>query len=277
VFGGLRYDRRIVALGLIIPPDQPPERFVPAAVAAEGAGLEEVWLWEDCFAESGIGPAAAVLGATSRVRVGIGLLPVPLRNVALCAMEIAAVSRLFPDRLVPGIGHGVVHWMDQVGAKVASPLTLLGEYATALRSLLAGDEVTTAGRYVSLDAVQLRWPPASPPPLLIGAVGPKTIAVAGATSDGVIFTGDTGPDAVTAGVRIAQQARSQAGRAGRPEIVSFLGVPLDEPDDRLGEQVAALAAAGADRVAVFAVSASGAPDGSEGIIDFAGRLGALSR
>lgn len=272
-----RYHRRIAALGLIIPPDQPPERFVPAAVAAEEAGLDEVWLWEDCFAESGIGPAAAVLGATSRLQVGIGLLPVPLRNVALCAMEIAAVARLFPDRLLPGIGHGVARWMEQVGAKVASPLTLLGEYATALRALLAGDEVTTAGRYVSLDKVELRWPPESVPPLLVGAVGPKTIAVAGAAGDGVIFTGDTGPDAVAAGIRIAQDARGHAGRDGRPEIVSFLGVPLGERDDRIGEQVAALAAAGADRIAVFALSPSGEPDGSDGIIDFAARLGTLAR
>ena len=35
-------------------------------------------------------------GATSRVTVGIGLLPVPLRNVALTAMEIATMARLFP-------------------------------------------------------------------------------------------------------------------------------------------------------------------------------------
>ena len=47
--------------------------------------------------------------------MGIGLLPVPLRNVALTAMELATLERLFPGRLAPGIGHGVLDWMGQVG------------------------------------------------------------------------------------------------------------------------------------------------------------------
>jgi alkanesulfonate monooxygenase SsuD/methylene tetrahydromethanopterin reductase-like flavin-dependent oxidoreductase (luciferase family) len=41
------------------------------------------------------------------VSVGIGLLPVPLRNVAITAMEAATLHRLFPNRLLLGVGHGV--------------------------------------------------------------------------------------------------------------------------------------------------------------------------
>ena len=62
--------------------------------------------------------------------------------------------------------------MGQVGARVASPLTLLREYIIALRSLLDGQEVTTSGRYVKLDGVRLEWPPLAPPELLAGATGP---------------------------------------------------------------------------------------------------------
>jgi alkanesulfonate monooxygenase SsuD/methylene tetrahydromethanopterin reductase-like flavin-dependent oxidoreductase (luciferase family) len=40
------------------------------------------------------------------LQVGVGLLPVPLRNPALAAMEIATVARLFPGRFRPGLGHG---------------------------------------------------------------------------------------------------------------------------------------------------------------------------
>ena len=75
----------------------------------------------------------------------------PLRNVAIAAMEIASVERMFPGRLIPGVGHGVLSWMGQVGARVASPLTLMREYVPALRALLAGESVTTTGRYVTLD------------------------------------------------------------------------------------------------------------------------------
>ena len=143
----------MVTLAGIFPPTQPPERIGPVAAAADAAGLEQLWVWEDCFAESGIATATAMLAVTSRVTVGIGLLPVPLRNVALTAMELATVSRLFPGRLVAGVGHGVLDWMGQAGARVESPMTLLREYTAALYALLHGETVTTRGRYVNLDAV----------------------------------------------------------------------------------------------------------------------------
>jgi alkanesulfonate monooxygenase SsuD/methylene tetrahydromethanopterin reductase-like flavin-dependent oxidoreductase (luciferase family) len=133
-------------LAAIFPPTQAPERLGAVAAAAEASGLPELWVWEDCFSESGIATATAILAATSHVRVGIGLLPVPLRNVALTAMEIATVARLFPGRLVAGVGHGVLDWMSQVGAGVSSPLTLLREYTAALHALLHGEAVTTHGR-----------------------------------------------------------------------------------------------------------------------------------
>ncbi len=120
--------------------------------------------------------ASALLAWTDRLPVGIGVLPVPLRNVALTAMETAALHRLFPGRVTVGVGHGVQGWMGQVGARVESPLTLLGEYLQALRGLLRGERLTVDGRYVKLDDVALDWPPLTPPPVLAAAAGPRTLA-----------------------------------------------------------------------------------------------------
>ncbi|MFI5936870.1 LLM class flavin-dependent oxidoreductase [Actinoplanes sp. NPDC051494] len=184
-------------LGAIFLPQNPPERLPAVARAAEEAGLEQLWLWEDCFLNSGIAAAAAALAGTERLKVGIGLMPVPFRNVALAAMEIATLHRLFGDRAIAGIGHGVQDWMGQVGARAASPLTLLREYTVALKSLLRGDEVTTDGRYVHLDAVKLDWPPAPPARVLIGATGPKSLRLAGELADGTILTSATSPAGVT--------------------------------------------------------------------------------
>ena len=150
-------------LGVVFLPQLAPERLREVAEAADEAGLEELWLWEDCFFESGIASASAALAWTERVRLGIGLLPVPLRNVAITAMEIATMQRLFPGRVRVGVGHGVQSWMGQVGARAGSPLSLLREHLTALKALLDGQEVTTSGRYVKLDRVKLDWPPARRP------------------------------------------------------------------------------------------------------------------
>lgn len=266
----------MATIGLIFPPDQPPERLREVALATEAAGIDELWLWEDCFKESGMAPAAAVLAWTERLQVGIGLFPVPLRNVALTAMEIATLARLFPDRLLPGIGHGVLDWMGQVGARVASPLTLLREYGTALRSLLEGENVTVDGRYVHLEQVQLSWPPASVPPLLVGAVGPKTMALAGEIGDGVILTGDNGGDQAAEAIAVARGARQAAGVAGDLDIVSFLDVPVTIGADELAAQIQARIALGATRVAVCGVSEQGPPDGSERILDLLDVLGQVN-
>src|SRR5215469_8780548 len=152
----------VTILGATCVPQVPPERLREVARMAEDGGLDELWLWEDCFWGGGASAAAAVLAWTDRLRVGIGVLPVPLRNVALTAMEAAMLHRLFPGRVTVAVGHGVQDWMGQAGVRAASPLTLLREHLAALRALLRGDRVTSHGRYVQLADVALGWPPASP-------------------------------------------------------------------------------------------------------------------
>lgn len=186
--------------GVVLRPELAPETVVNAASAGERAGVDEIWLWEDCFYSGGISTAALVLAGTDRIGVGIGVLPTPMRNVASTAMEIAVLARVHPGRLRVGLGHGVQSWMDQIGARVRSPLTLLDEQMAALTALLAGETVTAHGRYVSLDAVRLNWPPPQPPPLFVGATGPKTLALSGRASAGTILTSDTTPDQLRAAV-----------------------------------------------------------------------------
>ncbi len=126
------------SIGVVFPPWYPPEQLRDAARAAEETGVDQLWLWEDCFKESGIAAAAASLAWTERLTVAIGLVPAPLRNVALLAMEVATLERLFPGRFVPVVGHGVQSWMGQVGGRVESPLTLLREYVVALEPAARG-------------------------------------------------------------------------------------------------------------------------------------------
>lgn len=256
----------MTTLGLIFPPDRPPEQLRSVALAADRAGLEQLWLWEDCFAESGIAAAASVLAWTDRLTVGIGLLPVPLRNVALTAMELATIERLFPGRLVPGVGHGVLEWMGQVGARVASPMTLLGEYTTALRGLLHGERVTMSGDHVQLTGVALDWPPSPPPRLLVGAVRERTVRLAGELADGVILTGETTADRLRDVVVQLQAGRVAAGRSGDqpPDVVAFMPVEGHLRAAAVAARVAKYTHAGATHVILLAVGEEG-----RGLADYA--------
>ncbi|MBH5338690.1 LLM class flavin-dependent oxidoreductase [Streptomyces pactum] len=212
----------MTTLGAVFRPQLPPERLHGVARAADEAGLAELWLWEDCFFESGIAATAAALAATERLRVGVGLLPVPLRNVALTAMETATLHRLFPGRALVGVGHGVQDWMGQVGARVESPMTLLREYLAALRALLRGERVTVQGRYVRLDQVALSWPPATAPGVLAGATGPRSLRLSGEAADGTILDAGTTPDRVRRARELIEEGRRAAGRTDPHRVVVYL-------------------------------------------------------
>ncbi|MGG7100210.1 LLM class flavin-dependent oxidoreductase [Rhodococcus sp. 24CO] len=183
-------------IAVVLRPELPPEDLIQLARCADEVGIYEVWLWEDCFFGGGIATAATVLAATSRLGVAIGVLPTPMRNTAITAMEISALARIHPGRLRVGFGHGVQSWMRQIGAKVESPLTLLREQFGAVERLLRGESVTVSGRYVNLDDVTLAWPPEKMPELLVGATGPKTLALSGELAQGTVLSGGTTPDGV---------------------------------------------------------------------------------
>jgi alkanesulfonate monooxygenase SsuD/methylene tetrahydromethanopterin reductase-like flavin-dependent oxidoreductase (luciferase family) len=241
-------------LGVIFPPDLPPERLLPVARAADASGLDQLWVWEDCFKEAGIASATAALAATDRLTLGIGLLPAPLRNVALTAMELATVARLFPGRFLPGIGHGVLDWMGQVGARAESPMTLLGEYVAALRELLHGGTVNRSGRYVSLTDVTLDWPPPVAPPLLVGAVKPRTLALAGTLGDGIIFTGGTDPRTLRESLGHFRSARRAAGASELREIVvAFVSIEAGRTPRQIAHRIDEYRDAGATEVALLSV------------------------
>ncbi|APA99630.1 LLM class flavin-dependent oxidoreductase [Nocardia seriolae] len=212
----------MTTLGAVFRPQNPPERLRDVVRAADETGLDELWLWEDCFLEGGISTAAAALAWSERVRIGVGVLPVPLRNVAVTAMEIATLERMFPGRGIWGVGHGVQEWMEQVGARAASPVTLLREYLDALRGLLDGQRITVKGSYVQLDDVALDWPPTTAPPILAAAKGPKTMRLVGESADGMVLDNSASAERIRAAADIVAAARSESLAAQPYPIVVYL-------------------------------------------------------
>lgn len=207
--------------GVVLPRDVPTADLLPFVREAEALGFDELWVVEDCFFRGGVAQAAVALATTSRLRVGIGILPAAARNVAFEALEVATLAELYPGRLVAGVGHGMPGWMRQVGAWPASPLTLLEEHLTALRALLHGEEVTADGRYVRLDGVRLESPPTVPPQVLAGVRGPRSLAVAGRAADGVVLAEPVTPSYLRA-------ARDQAGGGTALRLVAYSIAAVDD-------------------------------------------------
>lgn len=218
-----------------------PEGLRPAAVAAESAELDQFWLWEDCFTHGGLSTTAVALASTERITVGIGLLPVPLRNVALTAMELASLHRLFPGRLIAGVGHGVQEWMGQVGARVASPMTLLEEYHDVLRRLLDGETVSAEGHYVTIDRVALRFPPKQPVSLMLGGRGPKSLRFAAHVADGTLLDAGQGEEEImhACGLIADERHKNTPLRAEHHDVFAILIAATGRgADERVRKEIA---------------------------------------
>jgi 5,10-methylenetetrahydromethanopterin reductase len=217
-----------VSLGFQIPCRLPASRMAALAREVEQAGFDELWVVEDCFFAGGIAVSATVFAATERITVGIGILPAVARNAAFTAMEVAALAEMYPGRLTVGLGHGMRDWMRQIGAAPASPLTALAEHLDAVRRLLAGEQVTTEGRYVRLREVALEFPPRQPPPVVAGVRGPKSLEVAGRHADGTLLA-----EPVTPAYLTAARASITRGQGDTPRPHRVTAYALCHLDDHL--------------------------------------------
>ncbi len=201
---------------------------VDSARAAEAAGWDSVWLGEDYFYRGVATVAAAVATATSRVGIGLGIMtPLP-RHPALMAMEIGALQELSDGRIMPGIGAGVETWMQQMGFDYKSPLGVMREGIDLTRRLLAGELVSAQGRFFQLDRVRLNFPTA-PTRVLLGAVGPKALQLAGEVADGTILSAMASPGYVSWAHERIREGQALAARAGEGHlIVAYLFLALAE-------------------------------------------------
>lgn len=209
------------SLGVIFHPKFPPETLADYARRAEAAGFDELWLWDDCFLPGAFTAAAIALSATQQLRVGIGLLPATAYNPLFAAMEITTLARAFPGRILPGFGHGVGFWMQQIGAAPKSSIKSLGETVTAVRRLLAGEQVTFHGEQVNLEAVQMQLTAEPAPPLYVGAMREKSLQLAGRVGNGVILTGMSSPAYLRWARAHIQNGAAQAGQNYRRVVVYF--------------------------------------------------------
>lgn len=200
-------------VGLVLGSAIAPERLGETARLGEELGFGELWFAEDCFFTGGISGATAALAATERVPVGLGIVSAVTRHPALLAMEISTLARMFPGRVLPGVGLGVPAWLEQMGLRPRSPLSALRECVTSLRRLLAGDEVTEEGRQFSFDRVKLAYVPEEHVPIYMGVVAGKGLRLAGAVADGLVLSVLASSGYVSWAM---EQAALGAGEAGRP-------------------------------------------------------------
>ena len=158
---------------------------------AEEKGFEGVWQAESRLVRDAIVPMAAYAAVTERIRIGSGVINNWTRNIGLLAATLLTLDDLAPGRIVCGIGA----WWDplakNVGIQRRKPLVAMRETVELLRRLLNLERVTFDGEFHHLDGVELdvvhgRREPRDVP-MVIGAVGPSMLELAGEIGDGVLL------------------------------------------------------------------------------------------
>lgn len=219
-----------VSVGVMFRREQAPENLVDYARRVEALGFDELWVVEDCFFTGGIAQAATALAVTERVTVGLGIAPAVARNASFLAMEFATLAGMHPGRFHGGIGHGVAEWMDQIGETPPSWLAAIEETTTAVRSLMRGDEVTTAGKTVRLRDVKLTHPPADVPLVSLGVRGPKSLQLAGRCADGTILAENSAPEYVAWAQKHIASGANAAGREEPHRLTVYANCVVSERD-----------------------------------------------
>lgn len=213
-------------VGVVMPfwLDRPDEEAVEIALAAEGAGIETVWVGEmaalDAFAL-----ATAIGLQTERARLKIGPLAVGVRSPVAIALGIASVATLTGRRVDVALGASspviVSGWHDRPWSALAPRMR---ETVSALRSILDGERADVDAEHVRTHGFRLRRPqPAAS--ITVAAFGPAMTRVAARHADEVVLNLVTPARVAAVRARIDEHA-AVAGRPA-PRLAVWVAAALD--------------------------------------------------
>lgn len=199
------------------------EAVIDQVRVAADAGFATAWS-SQALGWDALTTVAVAGAAVAGIAVGTAVVPVPQRHPMVLAAQALTAQAAVAGRLTLGVGAGVgVMVSGMFGLPSDRPVRRMREYLTVLGPLLRGEGVDHRGQ--TLTAVGAVTVPGgvSPPSVLVAAMGPRMVRVAGELSDGTV-TWMTGPKAL--GEHIVPAITKAAADAGRraPRVVAGLPV-----------------------------------------------------
>jgi alkanesulfonate monooxygenase SsuD/methylene tetrahydromethanopterin reductase-like flavin-dependent oxidoreductase (luciferase family) len=158
------------------------------AAAAEDLGFDSIWLGDHMLyrgdARGERGPwdvwtqLAALAASTERVAIGPLVAATAFHRAGVLARIAASIDEVSGGRLVLGLGTG---WNEVEFQAFGYPFDrLVSRFEEAfeiVRRLLAGEHVTLAGTFETVEDAVLLPPPSRPVPLMVGGRGPRLLRI----------------------------------------------------------------------------------------------------
>jgi 5,10-methylenetetrahydromethanopterin reductase len=198
------------------------DALVREVQSLEARGFDAAWLVH-VFALDAIGTMAILGRETQRIALGTAVVPTFPRHPFTMAQQALTAQMATRGRFTLGIGLSHRMMMENMlGFSWDKPANHMREYLAVLAPLLEGRPVAFHGDCYQVDAA-LQFPGVPRVPLLVAALGPVMLRLAGQFADGTV-TWMTGPH--TLETHIVPRIRQAAQEVGRPAPRVVAGLPI---------------------------------------------------
>jgi F420-dependent oxidoreductase-like protein len=200
------------------------DRLVSDGRWAEEAGLSSAWIPQIPDDFDALTAAALVGSETARIEVGTAVVPVQPRHPVALAQQALSVQAVCGGRLSLGLGVSH-HWIidEMLGLSYERPAAVMRSYLDVLDAALRGPGPVDVENdlfrvHNPLDITDL-----APTPVLIAALGPVMLRLAGERTDGTLLWM---ADERAIGSHVAPIITRAAQAAGRPAPRIVAGIPV---------------------------------------------------
>jgi F420-dependent oxidoreductase-like protein len=200
------------------------ERLRADARWADEAGLAAVWIPQIPDEFDALTAAALVGAETSRIEIGTAVVPVQSRHPIALAQQALSTQAVCGGRLTLGLGVSH-HWIigEMLGLPYERPALTMRAHLDVLDQALAGPGTVDVDNELFRVHNPLDITDITPTPVLIAALGPVMLRLAGERSDGTILWL---ADERAIATHIAPRITGAAEEAGRPAPRIVAGVPV---------------------------------------------------
>ncbi|MBK01114.1 MAG: LLM class F420-dependent oxidoreductase [Actinomycetota bacterium] len=183
--------------GITVPFDAPLNEQADLYQEFADLGYTDLWSSE-ADGTDGFTPLVLASQWAPTLRLGIAIIPAYTRGPALMAQHIASICEAAPGRFVMGIGSSsnviVENWN---GIPFEEPYKRTRDVARFLRKALTGEKVSEKYDGFEVNGFTLRRVPREQPPILIAALRPGMLRLAGREGDGAIINWLSAEDVAT--------------------------------------------------------------------------------
>ena len=206
------------------------------AIKAAKDGFASYWLAEHPTGGfDALTVLAVIASSVPDIELGTAVVPTFPRHPMVLAGQALTTQTALQGRLCLGVGLSHEIMMAQLGIGFEKPIRHLRDYLSILMPLLEQGKVSYVGETLSCEAQVFR--PADPVPgVVVAALGPQALRVAGSRTDGTTLAW-VGPKTITEHIiPCLTEAANKANRKA-PRVISTLPVVVTKQADVIRERI----------------------------------------